>query len=198
MKKLTRQDMLELTRKKILSAASELFMAKGYSQTSTRDIAKKVGITQPALYHHFKNKVDIYEEVIVDLTKDVKLDLESILEKNLCLEEKLFEICKIFVIKHPTSLFSMINDIRREMTGEKSLKMYLIWKATYLDPVIAFLTQAQEEKQIRKGLDIEQSSRYLLTAISSTIEVQSMYKDIHELEEDIKSVVDFALYGIFQ
>lgn len=198
MKKLTRQDMLELTRKKILSAASELFMAKGYSQTSTRDIAKKVGITQPALYHHFKNKVDIYEEVIVDLTKDVKLDLESILEKNLCLEEKLFEIYKIFVIKHPTSLFSMINDIRREMTGEKSLKMYLIWKATYLDPVIAFLTQAQEEKQIRKGLDIEQSARYLLTAISSTIEVQSMYKDIHELEEDIKSVVDFALYGIFQ
>lgn len=198
MTKLTRQEMLELTRKKILSAASDLFMTKGFSQTSTRDIAKKVGITQPALYHHFKNKVDIYEEVILSLTSDVKCDLEIILEKDLCLEDKLFEIYRVFVIKHPTSLFNMVNDIRREMTGEQSLKMYRLWRSTYLDPMTAFLTQAQDEKQIRSGLDIEKSARYLLTAISSTIEVQSMYKDAHELEKDIEFVVDFALYGIFQ
>ncbi len=47
---------LERTRQIILSVASELFMTKGFKNTSTREIALKANITQPNLYHHFKIK----------------------------------------------------------------------------------------------------------------------------------------------
>lgn len=45
---------------KIIEKATELFMSKGYLATSTRDIVKELNITQPALYHHYKNKELIY------------------------------------------------------------------------------------------------------------------------------------------
>lgn len=59
MEKLTRKEEMQLTRKKILKEAQILFMQKGYKSTSTREIAQQSKITQPALYHHFKDKETI-------------------------------------------------------------------------------------------------------------------------------------------
>ncbi len=46
-------------RARILDVAGDLFAANGYASTSIRDIAKAVGISNPALYHHFTGKQDI-------------------------------------------------------------------------------------------------------------------------------------------
>ncbi len=43
----------------ILGAAAELIALRGYSSTSTRDIAAAVGVEQPAIYKHFSAKRDI-------------------------------------------------------------------------------------------------------------------------------------------
>lgn len=48
------------TREKILQVSAGLFTQRGYAGTSTRDIAQRVGITQPGLYRHFPSKADIY------------------------------------------------------------------------------------------------------------------------------------------
>jgi AcrR family transcriptional regulator len=45
---------LELT--PILSAALDAFYESGYHGTSVRDIARRVGVTVPALYYHHENK----------------------------------------------------------------------------------------------------------------------------------------------
>ncbi|MDD3051870.1 MAG: TetR/AcrR family transcriptional regulator [Candidatus Cloacimonetes bacterium] len=57
------------TRLKIIENALELFLKKGYDKTSMNEIANKIGISKPAIYHHFKNKeslalsvVDFFEE----------------------------------------------------------------------------------------------------------------------------------------
>lgn len=43
----------------ILDAAAELFTTRGFSSTSTRQIAEVVGMRQASLYHHFATKDDI-------------------------------------------------------------------------------------------------------------------------------------------
>lgn len=196
MKTLTRKETLEQTRQKILKEASELFMSKGFKQTSTRDIAAKVGITQPALYHHFSNKLEIYEEVIINLTQDVQDAMEITLKKNINLEDKLFEIFKVLVIKHPTNLFKMINDIMSEMSKEKKYEMYQIWSKTYLAAFLQFVEEAQVKGVMRKNLDANKTARYLLSAISPLIEIESMFMERKDLEEEIRSIVDYSLYGI--
>jgi AcrR family transcriptional regulator len=43
-------------KKRILSAALELFVARGVSETTIRNIAAKAGCTNPALFKHFESK----------------------------------------------------------------------------------------------------------------------------------------------
>jgi AcrR family transcriptional regulator len=52
------------TRERILIEASKLFTRRGYFGTSTRDIARSVGIQQPSLFHHFATKLEIIETLL--------------------------------------------------------------------------------------------------------------------------------------
>jgi len=56
------------TKQTILKIALNLFSTKGYKATTVRDIAGEIGIKQSALYNHFKNKDEILETLISDLT----------------------------------------------------------------------------------------------------------------------------------
>ncbi|MBR6478494.1 MAG: TetR/AcrR family transcriptional regulator [Lachnospiraceae bacterium] len=54
----------EERKKEILDAAEELFIARGYDETSTSDILEKVGIARGTLYYHFKSKEEILDALI--------------------------------------------------------------------------------------------------------------------------------------
>ncbi|HJM50254.1 MAG TPA: TetR/AcrR family transcriptional regulator [Alphaproteobacteria bacterium] len=49
----------EERRDEILEAAREVFAERGYQKASMREIARRAGITQAALYYHFENKEDL-------------------------------------------------------------------------------------------------------------------------------------------
>jgi AcrR family transcriptional regulator len=52
------------TRERILYEASKLFAALGYHATTTREIARAVGIRQPSLFHHFASKREIMQALL--------------------------------------------------------------------------------------------------------------------------------------
>jgi len=52
------------TRERILFEASKLFAALGYHATTTREIARAVGIRQPSLFHHFASKREIMQALL--------------------------------------------------------------------------------------------------------------------------------------
>jgi AcrR family transcriptional regulator len=52
------------TRERILLEASNLFARRGYHGTSTREIARAVGVRQPSLFHHFPSKDAILQTLI--------------------------------------------------------------------------------------------------------------------------------------
>ena len=56
------------TKDKILNHALKLFSTKGYKATTVRDISGAIGIKQSALYNHFKNKDEILETLVSNLT----------------------------------------------------------------------------------------------------------------------------------
>lgn len=54
----------ERTRQRILDAAEGLFGESGYDNTSLRDVAERVGIKEPGIYNHFRNKEALYRDVL--------------------------------------------------------------------------------------------------------------------------------------
>lgn len=53
-----------------MEAAAELYAERGYRATSMNDLAARVGLSKPALYHYVRRKedvlVELYEEVLRD------------------------------------------------------------------------------------------------------------------------------------
>ena len=52
------------TRERILLAAKEEFLEKGYKNAWLRNISKKAGVTTGALYGYFKNKEDLFGTLV--------------------------------------------------------------------------------------------------------------------------------------
>lgn len=47
------------TRKRIIEAARELFMADGFFETQMKDVSEKVGISRTSLYRYYRDKLDL-------------------------------------------------------------------------------------------------------------------------------------------
>lgn len=58
--KTIRDEYAERTRTEILKSARSIFTKTGFAASSLQQIAKSAGVTRGALYHHFKNKEDIF------------------------------------------------------------------------------------------------------------------------------------------
>lgn len=52
------------TKDRIINASIDLISKNGYAETSTRDIAKNVGINTSSIYYHFKSKEDILNYIL--------------------------------------------------------------------------------------------------------------------------------------
>ena len=51
-------------REAVLQTAAQLFLEKSFGRTSLKDVADRLNITKPALYHYFRNK----EQILLDVT----------------------------------------------------------------------------------------------------------------------------------
>lgn len=59
------------TRQKVLEAARELFLQRGYAGTSIRDIAEYLGMTKAALYYHFPAKEELLRELVAPVQAEL-------------------------------------------------------------------------------------------------------------------------------
>lgn len=60
-----------MSKERILQEARVLFSKKGYSQTSLREIAERVGVKTPSLYAHFASKEALYHAVYTEVNREL-------------------------------------------------------------------------------------------------------------------------------
>ena len=91
---------------RILAVARKLFGDYGYTGTTTRMIAGKVGIDISTLYYHWGEKQDLYEALITDINEEIQLEFKEV-EKNVInkpLAERLdiaIDILTDYLFYHP-------------------------------------------------------------------------------------------------
>lgn len=78
----------ESKRDAVLHTAAQLFLEKSYGRTSMNDVAERLSITKPALYHYFRNKEEILLEcyrlgtaMIEEILNDIAARLGTGIEK---------------------------------------------------------------------------------------------------------------------
>jgi AcrR family transcriptional regulator len=61
----------EATRRGLIAAARKLFGEQGYTGTSVEGVVKAAGVTKGAMYHHFRDKDDLFRAVVEQVKVDV-------------------------------------------------------------------------------------------------------------------------------
>lgn len=118
-------------REPLLDMAAELFAQKGYSATSTRDIAKAVGMLPGSIYYHFKSKEDILVAVYREGVSRFNVALDEALKSPSADPWSQLELaCVAHVtvllesgpyarIITPEFMRSFPDDIRKELVAER-------------------------------------------------------------------------------
>jgi AcrR family transcriptional regulator len=70
-KKNKKVEQSEVTRAALLRVARGLFTEKGYANTATEDIVQRAGVTRGALYHHFRDKQELFEAVFEEAEREL-------------------------------------------------------------------------------------------------------------------------------
>jgi len=66
-------------KEQIVVEATSLFSSRGFDKVSIKELAAACGISEPALYRHFKSKEDIYNAVLDSV--EARLNYEDLFEK---------------------------------------------------------------------------------------------------------------------
>src|SRR3954447_15324118 len=61
----------EATRRKLLRVGRDLFTRNGFSDVPTEEIVRRAGVTRGALYHHFRDKRDLFAAVVEQVEQEV-------------------------------------------------------------------------------------------------------------------------------
>lgn len=160
-----RAEQLAKTRSAIMKTATKLFLENGFAGTSTRDIAKQIGITQPALYHHFEDKEELYLDVLTELCGKVRQETFRILRKpDLDPEERLVEICNVYVKHHPLDIYSQYQTALRQLTPSAQHKLNLLFTMDYVEPLADFFKLP--EVQLRPDLMPKEAAELLIASLT--------------------------------
>jgi|TARA_R110002094_G_scaffold102675_1_gene102349 AcrR family transcriptional regulator len=76
------KEMADSTRQKFLDKAHDRFISEGYVATSTNDIVRDAEMARGALYHHFKNKQELFTAVANDKNVAMRSLLDARIEKR--------------------------------------------------------------------------------------------------------------------
>jgi len=66
----------------LLDAAQEIFLTKGYKQTSVESIIKKVGVAKGTFYYYFKSKEDLLDKLVKRMADKIQIEIKKIVEKK--------------------------------------------------------------------------------------------------------------------
>lgn len=135
-----RQRNVDEKRNAILQTAAHLFLEQGFRRTSMGELAERLSITKPALYHYFKNK----EQILLDCYSYGIAEIEAGLDAALVSDGTGFDKVKAYIEAYATAVLShefgrcvaMLDDsmltsqTRREVRGLKrridaSIRQYI-------------------------------------------------------------------------
>ena len=160
----------ENTKNAILKVAAEMFLSQGYQATSTRKIAQELNITQPNMYHYYKNKKVLYMKAIEYVVNGLseKLLAEYNDKKDLPFEELLTSMSKFMIENFRINYFVMQNDIDTFFTPEEKTELSKNWDGRYYK--VLFNIFQSHKSDLRSDLAIPVQVGTYLTMLLPYIE----------------------------
>ena len=194
----------EETKRKILTAAADLFSEYGYAETTTRMVSEKAGVVLSSLNHYYGSKENLLEEVLDDMAemvtskyKPIRDKIETYLSGNCYTEEETYDLIEELIRKHVQYCFNMKNKsiidmVARECLFPRTVKPGL--SQVMCEEIEIPLAKLLMQLTISKNkFEIVTLCRSINGAIVSFAEKPELVEDLYKsfgLEPDYKTIED--------
>lgn len=193
--------------KRILEAAIQISNEKGFSSTTTSEIAKRAGVAEGTIFRYFKTKKDIMHGILLQAVKiaadkivltslgkifkneeqkDLKAVLKDILIDRLELVQKFFPMFRVILSE---ALFH--EDIREVMYNKLFSKME--------QQILSFYKKMAESGQIRTDIEPMIIMRNIIGSFFAFIGQKMLFTDnfkLSENEKEIDHMISLLIDGI--
>lgn len=200
-KRVLRED-AEETRRTILRTAQQLFMEYGYRAVTTRQIADACGLTQPALYHYFSDKQDLYVAVMQQDMAKTHAALQRIARRNESVEQRLRGVVRYLLSTTQHDLGMIMHDIRQELSVQSQHLLYDAFQAGMIAPIASIFEEGIQEGLLRDaahgGVDALTATSLFMSMLSSFLahsEHAEVSVRVNEVER-AEVIVQILFHGI--
>ena len=188
----------------ILKSASEVFARYGYDKTTLDDIGSRIGLNKASLYYYFKNKEEIFVQVILTESEIFIQDLQEKTAQKSNVEEK-----TIHYLTERIKRYEQVLNVTK-LSIESLQKVEPLFQDLYLkvkEKEIIFLKdlldKGVEKKEIDfcDTLDLAESFFIISDALKHDRTVQKeLYFgnefDYTDIEEKITKIIKYIFKGL--
>lgn len=191
--------------RKIVEAAISAFAEKGYSNTSTAEIAKMAGVAEGTIFKHFGTKENLLLSIIIPFIKDFSPQMadeifeEVMKDENLTFEKVLRNLLenRINFILDNREIFMVFI---KEMVYKEELRNELL--PHVINEVSKRLTRVIETFQKRGELidkPVSEIAKFLGTSLAGFFISRFVVLNVPAVsEEEMEEFIQFILNGIGQ
>lgn len=173
-------------REEIIQVAMDLAAEHGVKQVTTQAIADRVGIAQPTVFRHFKNRDAIFGAAIGWIAEALFKALEGFFSGSLPADERLRQMLSrqlSFISRQPGLPRLLFSDqLHLESPALKAAVQEVMNR--YTTRVADLLREGVETDRFRADLDSEVSARYIAALIQGLVMRWSIYDFAFELEPE--------------
>jgi AcrR family transcriptional regulator len=135
---------------KIIEAAKQIFVLKGYDATTMADIAAEVGISRSSMHYYFRTKDTVFRAIFLKLIGGILPNLEAIISEKTNILEKLPKLIEAYMSalkENPSFPFFMLNEVNRT---PQHVIIAVHELETHVQPIVKLYEQIEDE--MKRGL----------------------------------------------
>ncbi len=196
-RKIQKRQSTSLRRKQITDALRKLIIEYGSENVTVRRIAKEIGVSQGAIYRHFKSKREILDFLIDYIEENLIGDIE----KN-DPQANTLEILENILKNHISAIeqkkgvsFLVVAEI--VSLGDKRLnrKIYDVLN-NYIEHIRNIIIRGIQSKELKTGIDPAMTATTFLGIIQGLVSLWALSNYTFTLEEKYPGLWDFFRQSI--
>lgn len=136
---------------KIKAAAKRVFVSKGFSGCTSREIAKEAGTNVALVNYYFRSKNQLFLLIYQSVTEDFFLSMVDVFSSKLSLKDKVSELIERefeFLGRHPEIPVFVINEMERNKNA--GIEPHVILSKLSTTGIFQEAIDAQEKGTMRK------------------------------------------------
>lgn len=192
-----RKDTL-VRQKEIILAARKLIVAQGSEHVTVRKMAHEIGVTEAAIYKHFKSKRDVLSFLVDDIESNLLSDINDNYSGNF----DSLSVLENIVARHISAIeqrrgvgFQVIAEIIS--LGDKKLnKKINVVISNYIERITEVLTDGIKAGYIRQDLDSNAAARMFFCVNQGLANIWALRQYEFNLREEYKPLWELYLRSI--